>query len=40
MTELHNFKTLSEQQPEILDNLLTGNGFSRHFYDKFSYGSL
>ncbi|MCY8721002.1 DUF4917 family protein [Bacillus sp. S10C12M] len=40
MSELYDFKTLSEQHTEILENVLTGNGFSRHFHDEFSYGSL
>ncbi|XYQ02152.1 DUF4917 family protein [Bacillus safensis] len=40
MTELYDFKALSEKHPEILDNLLTGNGFSIEFDSKFRYGGL
>lgn len=40
MTELYDFKTLSEKHPEILDNLLTGNGFSIEFDSNFRYGGL
>ncbi|WP_332276134.1 DUF4917 family protein [Bacillus subtilis] len=40
MTELYDFKTLAIEYPSILDNLLTGNGFSIEFYDNFKYGGL
>ncbi|MCY7990957.1 DUF4917 family protein [Bacillus haynesii] len=40
MTELYDFKTLSEKHPAILDNLLTGNGFSIEFDSNFRYGGL
>ncbi|MCB7160387.1 DUF4917 family protein [Bacillus subtilis] len=40
MTELYDYKVLSEKHPEILDNLLTGNGFSIEFDSKFRYGGL
>lgn len=40
MPELYDFKALSEKHPEILDNLLTGNGFSIEFDSNFRYGGL
>lgn len=40
MTEVYDFKALSEKHPEILDNLLTGNGFSIEFDSNFRYGGL
>ncbi|MCC8351893.1 DUF4917 family protein [Bacillus sp. AF23] len=40
MAELYKFETLSNEYPDLLENLLTGNGFSIEFNDNFKYGGL